>query len=362
MANTVLVLTNEDATGLLAMPEAIRLIEEAYLDYGRKRAKVMPRQRIYVPEEGYDAPTFFYLNMIPGIVPAHGVAAVRLNAAHITYPSRDSGAIHTIPGDFSGFVLVWDIATRELLGIVHDHAVSPLRVAATTAAAARYLAREDARTLGILGSGKQALAQLEALLVVRPAIERIRVYSPTAANRERFARDAAQRFGRDVEAVAAPEQAVSGNDIVVAATNSADPVIFGRWLGDGTHVVSMVGASKFDGCREIDDEVVRRSEVVVVNSREQVEIDQQYDILSPLRRGWVSWDNIYELGELAIGLHRGRTSAAQVTLHSNNVGMGIQFAAVCKRVLEIAREKGVGTELPSNLFMTRRKKGEDYAP
>jgi ornithine cyclodeaminase/alanine dehydrogenase-like protein (mu-crystallin family) len=124
----------------------------------------------------------------------------------------------------------------------------------------------------------------------------------------------------------------------------------------------MVGASKFDGCREIDDEVVRRSEVVVVNSREQVEIDQQYDILSPLRRGYVSWDNIYELGELAIGMHRGRTSAAQVTLHSNNVGMGIQFAAVCKRVLEIAREKGVGTELPSNLFMTRRKKGEDYAP
>jgi ornithine cyclodeaminase/alanine dehydrogenase-like protein (mu-crystallin family) len=360
--DTVLVLTNEDASGLLAMPEAIRLIEEAYRDYGRNRAKVMPRQRIYVPEEGSDVPAFFYLNIIPGIVPAHGVAAVRLNAAHMTYPSRRSGAVHTIPGDFSGFVLVWEIATRELLGIVHDHAVSPLRVGATTAVAAKYLAREDSRTLGILGSGKQAWAQLEALLAVRPEIERIRVFSPTPENRERFAARAAEEFRRDAAAVATPEAAVTGFDVVVAATNTADPVVFGRWLADGTHVVSMVGASKFDGCREIDDETARRAEVIVVNSREQVEIDQQYDILSPIRRGYVAWDNVYELGELCIGVHRGRTSASQVTLHSNNVGMGIQFAAVCKRVLEIAREKGVGTELDSRLFMTRRKKGEDFAP
>jgi ornithine cyclodeaminase/alanine dehydrogenase-like protein (mu-crystallin family) len=362
VADTVLVLTNDEATGLLGMAEAVGLVEEAYRDLGRNRAKVLPRQRIYVPEEGRADPAFFYLNIIPGIVPAHGVAALRLNAAQMTYPTRDSGSVHTIPGDFSGFVLVWEIATRELLGIVHDHAVSPLRVGATTAVAAKYLAREDARTLGLLGSGKQAWAQLEALLAVRPEIASIRVFSPTRAKREAFAARVAATFGREAAAVGAPEQAVTGLDIVVAATNSADPVIFGRWLTEGAHVVSMVGASKFDGCREIDDEVARRAEVVCVNSREQIEIDQQYDILSPIRRGWLSWDNVYELGELCIGVHRGRTSAAQVTLHSNNVGMGIQFAAVCKRVLEIAREKGVGTELPSRLFMTRRKKGEDFAP
>ena len=124
----------------------------------------------------------------------------------------------------------------------------------------------------------------------------------------------------------------------------------------------MVGASKFDGRREIDDETVRRAEVIVVNLREQVELDQQADILMPLRRGYTSWDNIHELGELCIGANRGRTSSSQITLHSNNVGMGIQFASVCKRVLEIARERGLGTELDSNLFMTRRARGEDYAP
>jgi ornithine cyclodeaminase/alanine dehydrogenase-like protein (mu-crystallin family) len=362
MSKTVLVLTNDEATGLLAMPEAIRLVEEAYRDYGAGRAKVIPRHRIYVREEGYDDPTFFYLNVIPGVVPCHGVAAVRLNTAHMTYPSRKGGSRHTIPDDYSGFVLVWEIATRELLGIVHDHAVSPLRVGATTGVAAKYLAREDARSLGILGSGKQAMAQVEALLAVRPDIARIRVYSPTAANRERFAVQVAGRFGREAVAVTTPQEAVTGLDVVAAATNAADPVIFGRWLSDGTHVVSMVGASKFDGCREIDDEVVRRSEVIVVNSREQVEIDQQYDILSPIRRGFASWDNVYELGDLCIGVHRGRTSASQVTLHSNNVGMGIQFAAVCKRVLEIARDRGIGTPLDSDLFMTRRRRGESHAP
>ncbi len=362
MPDTVLVLNNEDAAGLLGMAEAIQLIEEAYHDFGAKRAQVIPRQRLYVPEPDYEDPTWFWLNVIPGIVPCHGVAAIRLNAAHTTYRSMGGQTRQTIPGDFSGFVLVWDIASRELLGIVHDHAVSPLRVGATTGVAAKYLARDNAETLGILGTGKQARAQIDAVLNVRPSVREVKVFSPTRENRERFAGATAADFDVSARAVDSAEEATTGSDIVIAATNSADPVIFGRWLSDGAHVISMVGASKFDGRREIDDEVVRRSEVIVVNLREQVELDQQADILMPLRAGYTSWDNIHELGELCVGRYRGRTSSSQITLHSNNVGMGIQFASVCKRVLEIARERGLGTELPSDLFMTRRAHGEEYAP
>lgn len=362
MPDTVLVLTNEEAAGLLDMKEAIGLMREAYHDFGSRRAQVIPRQRLYVPEPGYDDPTWFWLNVIPGIVPCHGVAAIRLNAAHTTYRREGGGTRQTIPGDFSGFVLVWDIATRELLGIVHDHAVSPLRVGATTGVAAEYLARDNAETLGILGAGKQARAQVEAMLCVRPGIREVKVFSPTRDNRERFAGTVAAEFGIDARAVDDAEAAVADTDVVIAATNSADPVVFGRWLTDGAHVISMVGASKFDGRREIDDEVARRAEVIVVNLREQVELDQQADILMPVRAGLTSWDNIHELGDLCIGAMRGRTSSSQITLHSNNVGMGIQFASVCKRVLEIARERGVGTELPSDLFMTRRGAGEEYAP
>ncbi len=362
MADTVLVLTNQEASGLLGMAEALELIEEAYHDFGLGRAQVVPRRRLYVPETDYDDPTWFWLNVIPGVVPRHGVAAIRLNAAHTTYPRDGGGTRQIIPGDFSGFVLVWDIASRELLGIVHDHAVSPLRVGATTGVAARYLARENSRTIGILGSGKQAAAQVEAVIAARPDIEKVKVYSPTKANRELFADRLGPALGVEASATDSAEACVTNSDIVIAATNSADPVIFGRWLSEGTHVVSMVGASKFDGRREIDDVVAQRAELIVVNLREQVEIDQQADILSPVRAGLTSWDNIYELGELCIGAHRGRTSSSQITLHSNNVGMGIQFASVCKRVLEIARERGIGTELPSDLFMTRRGEDDVYAP
>jgi len=344
------------------MAEAVTLIEEAYRDFGHQRAQVIPRRRIYVPQEGEAVPSWFWLNVIPGAVPCHGVAAVRLNAAQTRFVATEGGKRQVIPGDFSGLVLVWDMATRELLGIVHDHAVSPMRVGATSAVGAKYLARADARTLGILGSGQQAAAQVEAVLAVRPSIREIKVHSPTEANRRRFAERLAAAFGVEARALDRPRDCVAESDIVISATNTPDPVIFGDWLSPGTHVIGMAGGSKFDGRRDVDDIVARRSDIIVVNLREQVEIEQQADILSPIRQGFASWDMIYELGELCIGRSSGRTSSTQITFHSNNVGMGIQFASVCKRVLEIARARGIGTELSSDLFMTRRAKDEVYAP
>ena len=241
------------------MNEAIGLIGEAYHDFGLRRAKVIPRQRLYVPEPAYEDPTWFWLNVIPDIVPRLGVAAIRLNAAHTTYRPTSSGTRQTIPGDISGFVLVWDIATRELIGIVHDHVVSPLRVGRTTGVATKYLARENSEILDLLGTGKQARAQIEAVLDVRPGIREVKVFSPTRENRDRFALAVTSDFDIAAHAVDSAEEAVTASDIVIAATNSADPVIFGRWLSDGAYVISMVGASKFDGRREIDDEVIARS-------------------------------------------------------------------------------------------------------
>ena len=351
VAFMVLVLKNDQIVGLVPMAEVIAVIEQAFRELGEGVAMTAPRARLRVPwkEPGGQ----YYFNNIMGLVPGMKSMALRIDSSFSTEVEVAGAKRRVYPGDFIGLVFLFDMDTCELCAIMDDHVISTLRVGATSGVATKYLARKDAKIMGLLGSGEQARTQLTAALAVRE-LNKIKVYSPTRGNRERFAREMSEECRIEVAPVASAEEAVRRSDIVTAATNTVEPVIEGRWLEEGAHVNSIVGGDGYLARRELDDETIRRAGLIIVGYKPQILIDKQAEFVDRIERGIVKLEDLHELGELLAGKCRGRKDEEEITLFKNNTGMGIQFAATARLVFDKAKEKGIGTELPLELFMTRR--------
>ena len=355
---TVLVLKNPEIQDLVPMTEAIDVIEEAFRELGEGVAMNAPRARLRVPwkDEGGQ----YYFNNIMGVVPGMRSMALRIDSSFSKEVQVAGSKRRVYPGDFVGLVFLFDMDTCNILAIMDDHFISTLRVGATSGVATKYLAGKEARIMGLLGSGEQARTQLTAAAAVRP-LKKIKVYSPTKENRERFAKEMSARTGLEVVPVGTAEEAVRGSDIVTAATNTVEPVVEGHWLEEGTHVNSIVGGDSYLPRRELDDETIRRAGLIVVGYKPQIFLDRQAEFADRLERGLVKAEDLHELGELLTGKCRGRKDEKEITLFKNNTGMGIQFAATARKVYDKARQKGIGTELPLDLFMTRRG-DKTYSP
>jgi alanine dehydrogenase len=204
---------------------------------------------------------------------------------------------------------------------------------------------------GMFGSGWQAAAHLEHLLLVRPGIEEVRVYSPTSDHRDHFAKVWSERTGRKIVAVSEPRDAVAGCQIITTATATMEPCFDGAWLEPGTHVTSITSPDGTATRRELDDTTFDRADHIVVLSREQVHHDKQFDILGPVERGRLTWEQIRELGDVLLDEAPVRQSADEITVFANNTGMGIQFAAVGARVLELAEQLDLGHVVPTEWFL-----------
>ena len=354
----VLVLTNEDMERIQDLPISaiIAAMESAYRELGEGVAQSPPRRRLILQAPGADSTYWF--NNIMGAAPGACTMALRVDSSFFRVLEVGGARRKVREGAFIGLVLLFDVGTGELLAIMHDHYLSTRRVAATGALGARFLAREDSKVMGLFGTGHQATTQVLAMAEVRP-LQLVKVFSPNPEHRREFAARMDGEVDCEVRAVDEPHDVVEGADIVVTATNSRAPVFDGRWLTSGTHLETIVGTDQSAAGSEIDREVVRRANVIVTSLKEQIQVDRQPKLLWAIEEGLLTWEQIHDLGEVVAGRAPGRISREQITLHDNNTGMGIQFAALGALVLDRARQQRLGTVLPDALFSTR---GGDYAP
>ena len=237
-------------------------------------------------------------------------------------------------------ILVMDPETGALQAIMDGRFITEARTAAVSAVSARYLARADASTLAIIGSGVQARSHLEAFAEVRP-LARVRIWSPRASSRERFVGDMQGRVSARLEAAPSAEEAVSGADMVVLVTSSATPVVEDAWIAPGTHVVS-VGACRPDH-REMAPALVARARLFV-DSRAGALVESG-DIVQGIAEGRFDAGHLAgELGELVLGRVTGRRTADEITIFKS-LGMAVEDVVAADLVLQRAVETGAGTTL-----------------
>jgi ornithine cyclodeaminase len=254
-------------------------------------------------------------------------------------------AICIIPGNpargldaHQGTVTLFDGETGQPTAILDASAVTEIRTAAVTAVATGLLARTDARTLAVLGAGVQGRAHLEALATVR-GFEEVRIYAPTQAHAQALAEQPGLP-GAQVSAVATAEDAVRGADVVVAATNSREPVLAHAWLKPGAHV-NAVGAST-PNAREIDTATVAAS-ALFCDSRESLR-NEAGEFQLAVREGAIPGDEHVraELGEVLAGIAPGRQDDGELTLF-RSLGIGVEDLAAAEIVVAAARAQGLGT-------------------
>jgi ornithine cyclodeaminase/alanine dehydrogenase-like protein (mu-crystallin family) len=346
----VLVLTEAEARELISLRDigaCVEAVASAYRALGAGAAMNLPRGRLRFPLA--DGAHHYFLNVIPGAVPALDVCAVRLDSATYEAPPGVPRAQRRMRDDrFTGLVLLFGTSTGELLAILPDFTISGLRVGALSGTVAAVLARTDAARVGLFGTGKQARSNLAAVCAVR-GVRQVVVYSPNAAHRTEFAAEMTDALGVEVRPASTPREVVAGADVVVCATNTSAPVFEGAWLEPGQHVVSIVGGDRYDERREVDAATVARAGLVAMNSVDQARLDAQDALPDP---GALPPAKLIEVGPLLAGTGPGRADRDQITLHLNNTGQGIQFAAVGAMLYERARAAGRGHELPAEWFTT----------
>jgi alanine dehydrogenase len=237
-------------------------------------------------------------------------------------------------------VLLSSAEDGALLAIVEADWLGQVRTGAASGVATRHMARADASTVGLIGTGGQARTQLLAMCAVRP-VRRVLVYGRDERRRASFSEEMSALARVEVAPVPSAEEAVRAADIVITATTAREPVLRGAWLRPGAHVNAM--GSNWRNRREVDDETLKRSAIVAVDALDQARIEAG-DLVIPADAGRFDFARAIELGHIVAGSVAGRDDLTQITLFKS-LGLALEDVAVAGLVYTRARERGLGEEL-----------------
>lgn len=362
----MLLLSDEQVEELITADMCLESLEQAYRELGEGWAGNTNRTEIITAnaESDNQEPCHGFKSMM-GTVSGVKIGAIRINSDIITWPATEVGMKRVKVPKASGrryvaLVLLFSTATGELLSLFPDASIQRMRVGATSALGAKYLAREDSEILGIYGSGWQAGSHLMATTKVRN-IKKALVYSPTWDNCRSFCMEMSSSLDLEIVPVKKPDEVMASADIVMSCTNSLEHVVLGKWLREGMHICSVKSG-------EIDGEAYKRCDLLVLHTKQMgpedflvnggqeippglVKERQSYIYgFDPSEYTNIDWQNLPLLSDVIMGQGPKRDSDSQISCFGNNLGLGLQFAAVGSAVYEAAKRKGVGNELPSEWF------------
>ena len=315
---SVLLLNEDEVRKVLTMDMALEAVENGLRKLALDEAQNVPRARTQTDH-----------------AMQHVLSA---SAKSLGYMGYKAYATSRKGADFH--VGLFDGKSGSLLALMQADYLGQVRTGAASGVATRLMARPDAAEIGLIGSGKQARTQLEAICKVRK-IRRACVYSPNEERRRQFANAMSEICRTEVIPVSRPEQAVEEKDIVVTATTSREPVLNGQWLAEGTHLNAI--GSNFLGKAELDAVAVRRCKTVVVDSKDQARIEAG-DFSQALEDGSLQWSTVYELGQVIVGRYPGRLHPQDITLFKS-LGVAIEDVAVAGKVYEKAITLGIGRKI-----------------
>ena len=375
----MLLLTNEDVRQVLTMRKCLEAVEESTLRAGRGQLLKWDAGRLLEEKGGFGGSGSAYaLRLNPVFDLVDGLVILRINSwatigverfgkkRQVLVPAAGDRNPHR--SEKPGWLHLYSMGTGRLLSVIQDRDVQVMRVGAVGALAAKYMAKADASTIGLIGAGWMANTLLSAHVLVRD-IRRVNVYSPNPEHRAAFCEQMTKQLGMDIIPVSSAQEAVRGAHMLISATNSSEPTFDADWVEPGTHVYCVTGA-------EYDERIVRKADRIAWSFPEssaydsqaddtRLSDDPQKDKLAAREDGYAGyrisgWKLLERyagkrayLSEMIEGRTKGRTSDDEITLSPSPAGGSahvVRFCVLVPMVYEQAKKRGIGRDLADDWF------------